>query len=261
MANFLTLYMPRIMAIIATFAAAMKKNLSMLACLAALCSFHAAASETPVPHSVAVFAPALMQAISEYEGTLDPVIPADDFPEIERPRSTVPGRMHMPRRIIVNKRACSMRVENMLGDVLFAAPVCSSRNRGQKHFKDDCRTPEGTFPLYGVYRSSEWRYQGTGDKCYGPFFLSLKIPVYAGVGLHGTNSPGSVPGRSSHGCIRLHNEDIVVVKSLTTKDIRVTVLPDYAPGSDEEAADERAVKERQRARREAARAERESKAD
>jgi hypothetical protein len=28
------------------------------------------------------------------------------------------------------------------------------------------------------------------------------------VGMHGTNEPGLVPGRPSHGCIRLHNEDI-----------------------------------------------------
>ena len=28
------------------------------------------------------------------------------------------------------------------------------------------------------------------------------------VGIHGTNQPGLVPGRPSHGCIRLHNSDI-----------------------------------------------------
>jgi lipoprotein-anchoring transpeptidase ErfK/SrfK len=28
------------------------------------------------------------------------------------------------------------------------------------------------------------------------------------VGIHGTNQPGLVPGRPSHGCIRLHNRDI-----------------------------------------------------
>ena len=29
------------------------------------------------------------------------------------------------------------------------------------------------------------------------------------VGVHGTNEPNLVPGRPSHGCIRMHNKDIV----------------------------------------------------
>jgi lipoprotein-anchoring transpeptidase ErfK/SrfK len=29
------------------------------------------------------------------------------------------------------------------------------------------------------------------------------------VGIHGTDQPGLVPGRPSHGCIRLRNEDLV----------------------------------------------------
>ena len=28
------------------------------------------------------------------------------------------------------------------------------------------------------------------------------------VGLHGTNQPRLIPGRPSHGCVRLRNEDI-----------------------------------------------------
>ena len=29
------------------------------------------------------------------------------------------------------------------------------------------------------------------------------------VGIHGTNEPGLIPGRPSHGCIRVRNRDIV----------------------------------------------------
>jgi lipoprotein-anchoring transpeptidase ErfK/SrfK len=29
------------------------------------------------------------------------------------------------------------------------------------------------------------------------------------VGIHGTNEPQLVPGRPSHGCIRMHNKDIL----------------------------------------------------
>jgi lipoprotein-anchoring transpeptidase ErfK/SrfK len=32
--------------------------------------------------------------------------------------------------------------------------------------------------------------------------------------LHGTNEPALVPGDPSHGCIRLHNSDVLRLKSL-----------------------------------------------
>jgi lipoprotein-anchoring transpeptidase ErfK/SrfK len=50
---------------------------------------------------------------------------------------------------------------------------------------------------------------------YGPniFFTTAysSLPDWPGggiVGIHGTNQPGLVPGRPSHGCIRLRNSDI-----------------------------------------------------
>ena len=36
------------------------------------------------------------------------------------------------------------------------------------------------------------------------------------VGVHGTNEPNLVPGRPSHGCIRMHNKDIVRLGRLMT---------------------------------------------
>ncbi len=188
----------------------------------------AAVSEQPADSVAATpFPMQLMSALRDYEGTATPVLPKlDKRKEIPREYSTTPGRLHVPRQIIVNKDRCRLVMLNAFGDTLHTNQVCSSRNRGQKHVKDDCRTPEGTFPLYGVYNSTDWTYKDTGSKCYGPFFLSLKTPTYSGVGIHGTNAPGSIPGRSSHGCIRVLNENIVILKSLVNKDTRVTVLPD-----------------------------------
>ena len=44
------------------------------------------------------------------------------------------------------------------------------------------------------------------------------------VGLHGTNEPDLIPGRPSHGCIRLRNRDILTLYRLapngTPVDIR-----------------------------------------
>lgn len=165
--------------------------------------------------------------ISIYKGTREAKLPTlEKRKEIPRRISTVPGRMHMVRSITVNKDACRLYLFNAAGDTLLRFPVCTSRNRGQKKEADDCKTPEGTFPLYGVYNSTDWTYKDTDSKCYGPIFLSLKTPRYWGVGIHGTNAPGSVPGRSSHGCMRLHNENVLKLKPMVQKDLLVTVLPD-----------------------------------
>lgn len=59
-----------------------------------------------------------------------------------------------------------------------------------------------------------------------PVFIALLTPPFYGIGIHGTNAPSSVPGRRSHGCMRMHNEDIVRVRRMVDKDSRVTVLPD-----------------------------------
>ena len=47
--------------------------------------------------------------------------------------------------------------------------------------------------------------------------------------MQGTNAPYSVPGRRSHGCMRMHNEDIVRVRQMVDKDSRVIILPDSVP--------------------------------
>ena len=200
----------------------MRTTLLIFCCLLGALTASAKEQSDPV-----VFSRDLDELICRYEGTAPVVLPKmEERKKIERPMSAVPGRMHVVRNIVVDKKKCKLYIINSFQDTLLAFPVCSSRNRGQKHTKDDCRTPEGTFPLYGVYNSTDWTYENTNDKCYGPWFLSLRTPRYWGVGIHGTNAPGSVPGRRSHGCIRMHNEDITVVKQLTQKDTRVTVKPD-----------------------------------
>ena len=53
-------------------------------------------------------------------------------------------------------------------------------------------------PVYGPY--------AIGTSAYAPHLTDW--PNGGVIGLHGTNEPGLVPGRPSHGCIRLHNRDI-----------------------------------------------------
>ena len=173
------------------------------------------------------FPPRLEELISRYGTTMEPQLPEPEMLDSLDDRiSVVPGKMPLRNDIIINKRKTRLYVVNVFGDTVAQFPVCASRNRGQKKGKDDCRTPEGTFTVIGIYNSTDWKYKGTGAKCYGPWFISLRTPGFWGIGIHGTNAPGSIPGRSSHGCIRLHNDNIVKLKGMVSKDPRVTILPD-----------------------------------
>lgn len=171
---------------------------------------------------------AVTEMIIAYPGTLTPELPEPErWDEIDSPYSAAPGRMRLAKKIVVDKPNTRLYVMNVFGDTLSRYRVCASRERGQKSGKDDWRTPEGTFKVYGIYNSTDWKYKDTNDKCYGPFFIALWTPPFYGIGIHGTNSPYSVPGRRSHGCMRMHNEDISRVRQMVDKDTRVTVLPDF----------------------------------
>lgn len=173
------------------------------------------------------FPPPLEEIIEKYSDTVRPDLPeSEDLAELENQISVAPAKLRMTRNIMIDKKRTRLFVTNCFGDTLASYPVCCSRNMGQKKKTDDCRTPEGDFSIIGVYNSTDWRYKGTGAKCYGPFFISVNTKPFYGIGIHGTNAPGSVPGRHSHGCIRMHNEDIVVVRKLVDKDSRILILPD-----------------------------------
>lgn len=165
--------------------------------------------------------------ITAYEGTEKPLLP-NPKKRIEREQkySYAPGRMHLPVRVVVNKRKTTVNVMTVFGDTLDTYRVCASRNMGQKKTADDCRTPEGNFGIIGLYESSTWRYKGTGSFCYGPYFVSVLTPGFYGIGMHGTNAPGSIPGRHSHGCMRLLNENAIRLKGWLNKDSRIIVLSD-----------------------------------
>lgn len=188
------------------------------------------AQETVSEAVVPDFAPEVHEMLVSYGGTLAPSLPEPErWDELDSPVSAAPGRMRAPKNIVVDKPRTRLYIINAFGDTLGRYRVCASRERGQKKGKDDWRTPEGTFRIHGVYNSTDWTYKDTDDKCYGPFFISLLTPPFWGIGIHGTNAPYSVPGRRSHGCMRMRNEDIVRVRRMVDKDSRVTVLPDPVP--------------------------------
>jgi hypothetical protein len=77
-------------------------------------------------------------------------------------------------------------------------------------------TPAGSFWI-------RERFHVSGNPLYGPRALGTAAysnaltdwPGGGVIGLHGTSEPGLIPGRPSHGCIRLKNRDIERLYALT----------------------------------------------
>ncbi|MFC5471782.1 L,D-transpeptidase [Cohnella suwonensis] len=57
---------------------------------------------------------------------------------------------------------------------------------------------------------------------FGAYWMGLSKPHY---GIHGTNDPGSIGFEVSHGCIRMYNEDVLLLNSLVPIGTRVTIRP------------------------------------
>ena len=113
------------------------------------------------------------------------------------------GSFHRVRTAItVDRRRLRVTLRRR-GRVVFRAPVGIG--------KGSTPTPAGRFWIREKFRVAG------GGGVYGPRALGTSAyapgltdwPSGGVVGFHGTNQPGLIPGRPSHGCIRLRNEDIV----------------------------------------------------
>jgi hypothetical protein len=85
-------------------------------------------------------------------------------------------------------------------------------------------TPKGTFWIRERLRNLG------GDPLYGPWAFGTsaysKLTDWPGggvVGIHGTNQPELIPGRPSHGCVRVPNDRIVKLVKLMPVGTPVTV--------------------------------------
>jgi hypothetical protein len=93
------------------------------------------------------------------------------------------------------------------GRVIFRAPVGVGT--------DSWPTPAGQFTV----RSELTRYASPfyGPVAFGTSARSAVLTDWPGggfVGIHGTNEPQLIPGRVSHGCVRMRNFDIVRLAAL-----------------------------------------------
>ncbi len=132
-------------------------------------------------------------------------------------RRTDLGAFRMVRTRLVVNRSAFMATLYRAGKKIFRAPV----GVGQSHWP----TPRGEYYI----RMKLCCY---GNPTYGPYAFGLSArsavltdwPGGGYIGIHGTNAPGLVPGRISHGCIRMRNGDITRLNRLVPAGTPVTVL-------------------------------------
>ena len=121
-------------------------------------------------------------------------------------RSDLGGYGFVHTRLVVD-RARFVAALARDGRVIFRAPIGVGTSAAP--------TPAGSFYVRD-------KLAGFGDPFYGPiaFGTSARSSVLTDwpgggfVGIHGTNRPDLIPGRISHGCIRLRNRDIARLSTL-----------------------------------------------
>lgn len=75
-------------------------------------------------------------------------------------------------------------------------------------------TPVGDFRV--KYKGTNW------GPSFGPRWIGLNVP-WGNFGIHGTNKPYSIGQHLSHGCIRMHNKDVMELYELISIGTKVTI--------------------------------------
>ena len=116
------------------------------------------------------------------------------------------GEFHLIHtQLIVNRRTLKATLFKN-GKKVFSAPVGVG--------KGSTPTPGGQFWIREKLKGIGTVY---GPLAFGTAAYSTKLTDWPGggvVGVHGTNEPNLIPGRPSHGCIRLKNKDILRLNRL-----------------------------------------------
>jgi hypothetical protein len=122
------------------------------------------------------------------------------------PRRYLGQYQEVHTELVVNRARRSLTLYKK-GHSIFRAPVGVG--------KPSTPTPAGHFWITEAFVSH--------DPFYGPYLLGTSdysvLSDWPGggiVGLHGTNEPWLVPGDPSHGCIRMHNADILRLSKLVS---------------------------------------------
>ena len=131
------------------------------------------------------------------------------------PRSSLGGWSFVDTRLVIDRTRLTATLRRA-GRVIFRAPVAVGA--------PDTPTPTGNF--YVRDRLTDFASPVYGPLAFGTNARSPTLtdwPAGGFVGIHGTNRPDLIPGRVSHGCIRLTNRAIVRLGKLMPVGTPVTI--------------------------------------
>jgi lipoprotein-anchoring transpeptidase ErfK/SrfK len=122
------------------------------------------------------------------------------------PRDALGGYASVDTHLVVDLSSLTATLWKQ-GRAVFRAPV----GVGQPRWP----TPRGRFYV----RNRLTRYAGPtyGPIAFGTSARSEHLTDWPGggfIGIHGTDEPGLIPGRISHGCVRMRNRDILALARL-----------------------------------------------
>jgi lipoprotein-anchoring transpeptidase ErfK/SrfK len=132
------------------------------------------------------------------------------------PRSALSGYHVVRTRLVIDRE--QLQATLWLGArEVFRAPVGVGR--------PEWPTPPGHFYIRDRIRSLASPFYG--PVAFGTSARSSVLtdwPAGGFIGIHGTSEPGLVPGRISHGCIRMRNEDILRLARLMPVGTPLTIV-------------------------------------
>jgi lipoprotein-anchoring transpeptidase ErfK/SrfK len=126
------------------------------------------------------------------------------------------------------------------GELLGSYSVALGKNPADKSREWDYATPEGSFMIGSIKDSRHWTHDFGDGKgqirgAYGPFFISIKTDststlsgkTWTGIGIHGTHDPSSIGTDASEGCVRMHNDELILLKAALEgkKEVRIDIVP------------------------------------
>ena len=134
------------------------------------------------------------------------------------------------RFIVVDKTQMTLTLYDYKGNNLMCVPMACGKAYGNKQQRGDMKTPEGIFRVESIEDASNWTHDfgdglGEVEGAYGSVFIRLACPGHKGIGIHGTHLPESLGTRSSEGCIRIENADIIQLAKQVHPGMVVAILP------------------------------------
>lgn len=139
----------------------------------------------------------------------------------------VTGDAAKAERVVVSKQAMCLKLYDSDDRLICRFPVAIGRNYGNKQEEGDMRTPEGEFRIEQIQPATHWVHdkgEGLIEGYYGDWFVRLSTP-HPGIGIHGTNDPSSIGGRTTEGCVRLTNSDLDSLRPMLRVGMVVAIEP------------------------------------